>query len=276
MVNPNFLLIGAQKCGTSWLSKMISAHPDIFAPSKKELHFFNKQSNYDRGMLWYRSLFSGYNGEKAIGESTPNYFWTTTNEAEIEESGRTHNVPKLIHEHYPNIKLIVSLRDPVQRAISAYYHNVRARRIAPTQPLKQVWHKYGIISMGLYHSQLCNWLTFYPINQFLILIYENDIAQNKKSTLRRVYRFLGVDDTFEPEHLQKQYNARAGHLYMRLHYYFPFLNRFIFIKRLLRTVNFPQIRITSDEVDELSRIFANENRKLKFLIERNIDTWRGV
>jgi len=75
MVDPNFMLIGAQKCGTSWLAAMLRQHPDIFVPEKKELHFFNLKSNYARGIEWYRKQFDGWSGQKLVGDCTPNYLW---------------------------------------------------------------------------------------------------------------------------------------------------------------------------------------------------------
>jgi len=182
-VDPNFLIIGVQKCGTSWLSQMLRQHPDIFAPPKKELHFFNKQSNYNRGIEWYRGHFSGFSGQKAIGEFTPNYFWICRDNKESKESGRTSNVPFLLYKHYPDMKFVILFRDPVDRAISAYYHHIRARRISPSTPISEVWHQYGILSMGFYYSQLCEWLKLFSLNQFLILIYEHDIVKNKEETV---------------------------------------------------------------------------------------------
>ena len=270
MPDPNFILIGAQKCGTTWLSKMIKQHPEVFAPSKKELHFFNKSRNYSRGIEWYRSQFAGYNGQKAIGEFTPDYFWTTSDNIEGDESDRNRDIPKLVHKHYPNIKFILSLRDPVQRGISAYYHHIKNCRISPNSNIMKVGHSYGIISMGFYYSHLCEWLKFFKIDQFLILIYEYDIVQNKEETIKRVFRFLELDEHFKPANIETKYNKRYGYLYLYLKNHFPRLakiaNRIPPIKR----IDFPRIQVKAEEINELSNLYVDENRRLETLIGRRL------
>ena len=74
---PTFLVLGAQKCGTTWLAKMVSQHPDVSVATKKEMHFFDKAYNYQKGLNWYEEQFDITSSTKAIGEFTPNYFWTS-------------------------------------------------------------------------------------------------------------------------------------------------------------------------------------------------------
>ncbi len=268
MPDPTFLLIGAQKCGTSWLSEMIRQHPDVFAPPLKELHFFNKEDNYQKGLEWYRSLFSDHKGEKAIGEFTPNYMWTSLDEREIEESRRTRNIPELVYQHYPEIKLIVTLRDPVSRAVSAFYHHIRERRIHPQSRILNVGHRYGIISIGFYDVHLHNWLQVFPRDQFLIFFYETDIVQNKEQTLRGVYRFLGVDEGIVPENIHARHNPRDSHLYMYLHYYFPRVTyRLAKVVPVLNWIDFPKIEVSDEEVGELSRLYSPHKQALASLLE---------
>jgi hypothetical protein len=271
-VDPNFLLIGVQKCGTSWLSQMIRQHPEIYTPHTKELHFFNKQYNYDRGIEWYRNFFSGCSSEKAIGEFTPNYFWICRDKKESDESGRTPNVPILIKKHYPEMKFIVIFRNPIDRAISAYFHHIGARRISPATKLSEVWQHYGILSMGFYYFQLSEWLKFFPLKHFLILVYENDIVKNKEDTLRIVYRFLGVDENFCPQNLDGRYNVRPGHLYMHLNYYCPMLARGL--KRFILRIDFPRIKIERPEIELLGQLYSIENRQLASLLDRKLSSWK--
>jgi len=77
MPDPNYLVIGAQRCGTTWLAETLGQHPDIYVPRPKEIHFFNHSENYAKGIDWYRSRFPGYEGQRAVGEFTPNYFWVS-------------------------------------------------------------------------------------------------------------------------------------------------------------------------------------------------------
>ena len=81
--HPTFLVIGAQKCGTTWLAEMVSQHPEVAVGKVKELSFFNKIPNYRKGLKWYEDQFNVTGSTKAIGEFTPNYFWTSNDEKEI-------------------------------------------------------------------------------------------------------------------------------------------------------------------------------------------------
>ncbi len=271
MPNPNFMVIGTQKGGTSWLARMMRQHPDIYAPDKKELHFFNLKENYNLGMDTYRSFFDGHSVEKAIGEFTPNYLWICPNKKEIEELGVIPNIPELIHRQYPKLKFIVCLRNPVDRAVSAFYHFIRARSYPPYSRIHKIGHTNGIISMGLYRKHIEEWLKYFPIEQFHFVVYEEDIRKNKLATLQEVFRFLEVDDNFLPENLETKYNARKGHLYLYLNYYSPFAAR-IFFKMFngLKPINFPKIRLKPEELEELSQFYAKENQGLDELINRRL------
>ena len=102
---PNFLICGASKSGTTTLQEVLCTHPDIFMPKKKrangrEIHFFNNDKNFAKGIEWYEKQFEGWNGEKAIGEKTPSYLCTPC-------------VPERIHRFLPDVKLIFILRHPV-------------------------------------------------------------------------------------------------------------------------------------------------------------------
>lgn len=271
MPDPNFLVIGAQKSGTSWLSEMIGQHPEVLTARRKEVMFFGKVANYQKGIAWYREQFPQHRGEKAIGEFTPHYFWTHLTEQDIVENETNPNVHELVHQHYPDIKLILALRDPVRRAVSAYYHQIRPGRISPRTRILEAGKHYGIISMGHYYMHLCEWMRLFPREQFLILIYEDDIIRKKEQTLQRVFRFLGVDENFKPEGLDIKYNERRGHLYLHLRYYLPGLiwrmeQRAPAAARALKRIDFPKIAVSDEEIQVLARTYAESNRKLEELL----------
>jgi hypothetical protein len=271
MPDPNFLLIGAQKCGTTWLWRMLREHPDVFTPEAKELHFFNKATGYARGLDWYREQFAGHAGEIAIGECTPNYFWTSRDEAEILESGRTRDIPALVNEHYPGMKLMVLLRDPVDRAVSAYYHHINAGRVAPGQRIFDVGHRFGIISMGWYDVHLEAWLGQFPRDQLMILFYEEDITAEPVQTLREVYRFVGVDDAFEPENVRAARHVTDGPLYLWIGRHSRGLARRL--KALapgLMNLDPAGLRVRPEERDELRRLYRDHDQRLEQLLGRSL------
>jgi len=279
---PDFLLIGAQKSGTSWLAHMLRQHPDIYIPPTKELHFFNERENYQRGIDWYLHQFENHEGAVSIGECTPNYLWVgeipdyVSREFPIRFSRypqlRT-DTHELVHRHFPNVKLLVSLRSPVDRAISSYYHAIRARRVSPRSSILDAGGREGIIAMGFYHEQLSAWLGLFPRNRFRILIYEEDIRHRRERTVASIYQHLGVDSTFHPTHIDLPRNRRASQVFMRVNYYSPLLAR-RFRRVISRLDKIEAIPINSKDRIGLTEIYEEEIRRLEQLLGRSLDVWR--
>ena len=272
-VKPSFLVIGAQKCATTWLSRNIGQHPDSFVPTIDEIHFFNRQANYQKGIEWYQAQFPGYSGQKAVGEFTPNYLWISEDDREITENNHNYNIPKLVKQHYPDIKLIVSLRNPVKRAISSYHHQIRKRRVHPSSSILDVAHQHGILSMGFYDVHLKKWFEYFDRDSFLILIMEEDIIQNCEATLKKVYEFIGVDSNFVPNNAGKKVHARRNDFYTYASYYLPESVAKVFDKTLpnvVREADLWKIDISESEIEKLKQIYAEHNKELSSLIQREI------
>jgi hypothetical protein len=268
--DPTFLVIGTQKCGTTWLFRRIRQHPDVYV--RKEIHFFNNDSYFRRSIQWYKAQFSGHSGQRAVGEVATNYFWTDVSQGEARNSGHLPNVPARVKQYYPDLRFILTLRDPVERAISAYYHHIRARRVHPSTPISEVWHRYGILSMGFYDQHLKNWLNYFPREQFLVLILEDDIARRPQSTIRRVYEFIGVDGSFQPDNLRERRNVRANPFFLRLNYRIPLLPRLL--RRIVPVTiqNLPlwDVSVREEEKEELQRIYESHNRGLEKMLGREL------
>ncbi|WP_431988194.1 sulfotransferase domain-containing protein [Salinibacter sp.] len=99
----DFLIIGAQKCGTTWLYHIAKQHPKIFMTNCKKVHFFNKVKKYKKGIEYYESYFEKRSCEKIAGEATPKYFWTSSKQKAYYE--RTKEVPKLVKKQFPRQNL---------------------------------------------------------------------------------------------------------------------------------------------------------------------------
>lgn len=203
---PDFMIIGAMKCGTSSLYSYITQHPKIIAARKKELHYFDW--NYDKGTDWYKSNFPlqrKNNATKLTGEGTPMYMFCPV-------------IAKRIHEQCPDIKLIVLLKNPVDRAISHYYHSLRSGRedtsimdalLAEEDRTREsiermsqgdckwdknlIWHTYK--SRGLYLDQIEDYWQYFDQDQILILSTEQLTVTFDKE-MAKVFSFLGVDSEF--------------------------------------------------------------------------------
>jgi hypothetical protein len=187
------------------------------------------------------------------------------------ELGVIPNIAPLVHSHYPDLKLIICLREPVSRAVSAYYHFVRSLDVKPGASILEAGKTNGIITMGFYRRYIEEWLAYYPRENFLFLVYENDIARNKPQTVARTLRFLGVDDSFEPQELDRRVNTRNGHLQMRLKHISPRGSSYFFtIFPFLAGVNFPPIKLDEQELEQLRQLYAVENEGLDDLIGQEL------
>lgn len=190
---PNFLIIGVEKAATTWLAKCIGEHPNVFMADDKELHFFS--SRYDRGLAWYEAHFDAWSGEAVIGEATPAYIYS------LKAPGR---IRATLGEQ---VKLIVSLRHPVDRAYSAFGQYMRQGKIPPITDF-QITLREEVLRLrrrGCYFEDLKRYLTFFPKENFLVLIYE-EVKKHNLEFLRKCFTFLGVDSQFIPESL----NVRAN------------------------------------------------------------------
>jgi hypothetical protein len=209
-VLPDFLVIGAQKAGTTSLYAYLVAHPDICAAGRKEVHYFDL--NHERGPGWYRSMFPLRAAARAralrtgrpqlTGEASPYYLFHPL-------------APERAAALVPDAKLVVLLRDPVERAWSHYRHEVRAgreplsfadaldaepERLAGTVEAiragapPSVWEnhrRYSYVARGRYAEQLRAWLAVFEREQLLVLRAE-DLFAAPEQQWRRTLDFLGV------------------------------------------------------------------------------------
>ncbi|MEG4073310.1 tetratricopeptide repeat protein [Microcoleus sp. Pol14C2] len=204
---PNFIIIGSQRCGTTSLYTYLAQHPQILTPIKKEMDFFSW--HFDRGIDWYLAHFPPMpSGEEFVtGEASPSYF-------------DSREAPERLYSLFPEAKLIVLLRNPVDRAISQFYRlsglNWEARSLDrvisdEVERLNQnpeyiIGEEPGnYLARGRYIEFIKNWLTFFPREQLLILKSE-DFYAGAATTVKQVLEFLDL-----PEYQLSEYqNANPG------------------------------------------------------------------
>jgi hypothetical protein len=204
---PNFLGIGAQRAGTSWLDAQLRAHPEIYLPRRrKEVHFFDRY--YDRGLGWYERFYPPSDEATkyvAIGEITPNYLYYG-------------EAPLRISECLPDCRFVVILRNPVDRAYSQYGLSVR------DQGEQRTFEAYfaqepDVFARGLYSEQLKRFLQYHPRQHFLILLFEPVMSEPLRA-LGTLADFLFIDaKEFERSPTAKRanptYRLRFGQQYAR-------------------------------------------------------------
>jgi Sulfotransferase domain len=240
---PSVLIIGAQRGGTTSLFEYLVQHPDVLPPLGKEIHYFDL--HYARGVNYYRGRFP-YSHRLHRGaltlDATPYYLAHPL-------------VPERAAQLLPQVKLIAVLRNPVNRALSHYQHEVRggretlsfaeaieqeSERLAGeetrlrNEPGYYSWnhHRYSYLRRGLYMQQLRQWLQYFPRSQLLVLQSEQ-LFRDTPATMATVHRFLGLgdhrleryDDSFEKGNYRR---AMPEELKTKLTAYFEPHNRELF------------------------------------------------
>ena len=234
VTSPQFIIIGTQKGGTTSLYRYLEQHPQIFPAIRKEIYFWNY--HYRRGLDWYLAHFPRLSTYKnyLTGEASPNYL----------EDKQT---PTRLFQAFPQMKFIVLLRNPVDRAVSQYHHWIRLNReqqsletafqlelewlssdlkqqqIDPhywTQTSRYLWR-------GCYILFLQRWMNIYPPEQFLILRSE-DFYHSPAVTLNQVFEFLDLPLTSEIDfkpYNQGFYQPISEEIRQQLHQFFTPYNQ---------------------------------------------------
>lgn len=208
-VLPDYLIIGAERCGTTSLHNYLSKHPFVVPPARKDIHFFNL--NYGRGANWYRTHFPTRSYKQystrirgkgfATGDVTPSYLFHP-------------HAPRRVREILPRVKLLVLFRNPVERAFSHYQMALRdgyetlpfeeaiekeeerlrgelEKMLEDDRYYSAPRHLYSYLSRGLYVDQLTTWMNFFPREQILVLKSE-ELYRDPAGVLRRTQEFLGL------------------------------------------------------------------------------------
>jgi sulfotransferase family protein len=200
---PNFIGIGAPKAGTTWLANCLGEHPQVFMAAVKETSFF-RYEDPDGRLKEYEDHFTGAARATAVGEFTTSYL----------ESDRP---PAAIRRLVPNVRLLVSLRNPIDQVYSHYWHLARqnfhcwsAGDVPHTFEEAVARHAARLLSPVQYIRHLSRWLEHFDRSQLLILFYD-DIRARPADVLHKAYAFLGVDANFAaPSMLEMGAAVRRG------------------------------------------------------------------
>ncbi len=180
---PNFLVIGAMKCATSTIHEQLAHQPGIFMTTPKELDFFNDDANYARGVEWYLAHFKA--GANAVwrGESSTGYSKLPTYPRACDR----------IHAHFPDIRLIYVMRQPVERLLSHYVHEVTRRTIPRNLPITEAIAKFPeLVDYSCYGRQLAPYIAAFGAARILPLFAER-FRSGPQSELARIEKFLGCE-----------------------------------------------------------------------------------
>ncbi|MCS3672420.1 hypothetical protein GGQ21_003090 [Salinibacter ruber] len=209
---PDFAIIGAQKSATTFLQRCLQAHPEVFVPAGELADFEDPQYAHFEIDQFQQHFVPGQDAA-AVGLKRPSYL-------------HGPNVPERLAHHLPDLKLIVVLRDPIERAISAYFHQMR-HSFAPVRDvntgLRAILHggweetyprTRQIIEYGFYYEQLTRYLQHFDQYQFFVTTYQS-IKETPQATVRAISEFLGVSKEADITDVLENGKANKG-LYSKL------------------------------------------------------------
>lgn len=288
---PDFLIIGAQKSGTTWLWQMIQQHPETDLPEKKEIHYFGGSENYHKGQEWYYEHFAGIDEHKVTGEASTTYlfddvpFWYNPS-TELVFDRSLPSIPELVRCELGDVKIIAILRNPVHRAVSAYKHLMKRAAmeqrpgdvgISPALGLEEMaraFPKKRILEYGFYARYLRQWRKFFPPEQLKVFIFEDDLLGHPMRMIGETYRFLGIDPEFQPTLTEKKFNKTWTWTRIYAAHHLPgflgslvrnrcgdFLDRHDVLRKKL---------VSPKDIAFLKSAYSDEKRGLEELLERQI------
>jgi hypothetical protein len=192
---PNFFIVGARKCGTTSLYFYLKKIPGVYMSPVKELFFFAPHAvqtdafDVIRDKKEYLRFFEKARGYIAVGEATPIYLWDLDS-------------PKLIHQAVPNARIIILLRDPIERAYSQYLRVIKYSGMKASfydelmRDYKSQEKLYGTsqlyVEMGMYYEQVKRYFDIFGREKVKVIIFE-EFIQHKEQTVNEVLAFLGVN-----------------------------------------------------------------------------------
>jgi hypothetical protein len=291
---PNFLIIGAEKCGTTALYHYLRQHPQVYMSPAKETGFFGAEgrkpdtrapghlpTKHINNIDDYRALFEEVSNEAAIGEASPYYLYST-------------RALERIHHYIPAAKLITILRDPAERAYSNYLHAIWLGREPLTdfsqalfqeeERIKASWESlFHYKQKGFYYAQLRRY--FDRFNQGQIRVYlKEDLDVDSASVMKDIFRFLCVDEEFVPD-VSLRPNVSGIPKNRMLHKLVMELNRpsikRLFPDRLVRGLREPirnsilakPPKLPLEARKALIGVYREDILRLQELIQRDLSTW---
>ena len=274
---PTFIIIGAQKSGTSSLNEVLSAHPQVTMSAVKETNFFTSERQMRRGIEFYESYFEvDRPGTIACGEASPSY-------------AVAPDAPKRIKEALGDVKLIYCLRDPVSRAYSQYWmdRNYLAEWRGFDQLVRgfladdEGWrsHPRGYFERGLYIQHIERYLEHFSQDDLHVLFLD-DLATSPMETYRRIFEHVGVDPTFECPAMEmaaypaaRWVNPLYTFFFNRIKYakfLSPRMRKFLYFGKTIPFRKPPMMAGTKELLSDYYRPF---NERLSAYLGENVTHW---
>lgn len=283
----DFTGIGGPRCGSTKISKCLAEHPEICFSQRKELHYFNFDHIYQQGEKFLRRHFSHCQPGQIKGEWSTDYLYSKKAATRI----RAHN---------PDVKILVCLRHPVERAYSHYLLQKYSASIMPFQSFLRAVSgddKYNYLKLGFYSKHLPTYLSLFPKENICLVIYE-EFFKDLAGSIKKLYGFLGVNPNFVPPSLHENVDYRGKKKFYSLAltsiinklilFYkrsrFKKLWRIFYLRQIFRWLKKKNRRqgaekFTKPAMDEKTRamlktLYRDEITAIEHIIGRSLDTWK--
>jgi len=273
----DFIGIGSGKCGSTWIYDNIVAHPEVCNKNLKELNYFSDLYP-EHEFSWYESQFCKCQGDELKGEFSVTYLANA-------------DAPKRIKKHFPNVKLIAIVRNPVKRAFSNYLHSIRKGDVRADLPFAEYIRDEDNLAPGRYHEYLANFYQEFPKEQILVIVLE-EFLQDIPAGMKQIYQHIGVKDIdFLPENYRQKNNEARNYRFLLLEN--ALVRSYLWLSRkgytrlvkwvidsgvatVLRRINDSQT--APPKIDAQSQAFLNSyfmphNKAFEHLIGRSVDKW---
>lgn len=265
---PSFIVGGAVKGATTWIAHQLREHPQVFMPAP-EPHYFS--SEFARGIGWYGSLFADAAPDAVIGEKSADYLAHAA-------------APARISDRLPHVRLVMQLRNPVERAYSDYCMLFRRGTVGADigHHLSPASEQPRFLQDGRYHHHLSRWLDYFPAEQLKVILHD-DIKGNAAETIRGVCAHVGIAPRVdETAMVSRKNDSEALFLPLAMRRALRPVKRFVAPVRgagwfrrvhgtIARPVPYPPL--TPALRDRLTGFYADDIERLAKLLDRDLSHW---
>jgi hypothetical protein len=274
-VRPTFLVIGAQKSGTTSLHAYLAAHPRVFMSEPKELDFFPAERNWGRGVHWYEGHFERAEGHDAVGEASPSYSMDPL----------FPGVPGRIAAILPECRLVYVMRHPVERTRSHYLH--RVWRGYESRPIEEALFAYPpYVDNSRYAHQISRYLEHFPRERLLLITAER-LRSDREGAIGSVLEFLGIHDSPAQADLGEEHHRAADKrvpavfgprlrrtpLFRAAARIAPRRVKEVYMRRMAHPLDPSMAELPDDLRRRLEDQFAEDARELVPLMDPGFDAW---
>ena len=192
----DYFLVGVPKSASTWIYECCTGHPQIATPIEDSLKFYDLK--YHKGRQWYRKKFEHCDASKVVIDPSPTYI-------------RSPSAPARIAADFPDAKFIVSLRNPVDRAFSQFWHEKKNGDIL--FEFEDCLEKFLLFSWyidtGMYADLLDRWLVHFDRSRFKIVLFD-DLRSDPSAFIEDIFLYMGVDAAYSPPVLNQRVNEAGG------------------------------------------------------------------